>query len=242
MACPQSSALRIFRPYLDDDETTPKVLPRKPSVPDSKLHTIEVPCGEKKVQEVLLKVIASWQEVGECRLKMAIAEKNKVSKARLQDSCLLLNSLFKELSSSEVQTLFIAYRRQDMVVQGIAACKLSSSFPPSKLLTLVTNPKNIPIRANEPRIERVGTALITQIATTIYSRPAITNKNLSLVPFDSAKKFYQKLGFSDAAASMKCCFGLHSMHLSPENGVQLIKKWNEISVIDTKQPNYDELK
>jgi hypothetical protein len=242
----QNTYYRIFRPYLDDDEKTDDHIKAHSSAPlkDSKLHTFQVPFTEKTGTEVILKVVKTWKEEAQKRLKKALEIHNKVSRNRLLDSCHLLDSLAIDLSSPELakeQTLYIAYRPQDMTIQGIATCKLSSTFCSSKLLTLLTHPHNIPLKADDLRVHGAGTALIKHIAENIYKQPAVTNKNLSLTPFDSAKKFYEKLGFVHAQSYRQNYFCFPNMLLTPENGDALIKKWHDLSAIDTKPPNYSDL-
>jgi hypothetical protein len=234
-------------PLLDDEKKTNEEAPPTASfrTSDDKLHTAQISLAQNDTLQALSKIIESIQCEASKRLQVAVALQNKVSIPKLCNCSLLLHYLSRDLidiKDSKVQSIYIAYRPKDMTIQGIATCVFSYSEAPCKLMTLLTHPKNIPLTENEKRVQRVGVALIKHILKDIYEKNAIVNKELFLVPYDSAKEFYERLGFISAEqSSPQGYFWKDDLFLTIEKGIALIKKYEDVSETDKNPPSISKL-
>jgi hypothetical protein len=214
-------------------------------IPCKKVHTVSYSFEEKSTRDALIKIVELMQHVGIERLEMASKFHDKTTICRICDCNLLMQDLIEELQEETTlknHTLYIAYTKQDMRIQGIATCCFSTTSQPCKILKLFTHPKNISITENEKRVKNVGTALIRHIVHDIQNGSAILNKELYLTSCDSAQGFYKHLGFVAKKEALFRDFGLEVyMVLSKEKESELTKNYHDISVIEETAPPLSKL-
>jgi hypothetical protein len=234
-----NSIKTTLAPLLDDEKVATL------ETPDAKLHTVEVFPSQEEEVDRLSTIVESMQKEASARLELAKKLENSVIRERLQNCSRLLRVLADDLSDSEAmhsRSIYAAYTPQDMTIQGIATCCLSYTEAPSKIISLFTHPKNILPLDNEIGVQKVGTSLVKHVVSHTLEERAFVNKEVVLTPYASSKTFYEGVGFTKVKeSSLLGYYWKDDMLLTKENGEALIKKFQDISLIDSHSPPLEKL-
>ncbi len=162
------------------------------------IHTFRI--RDKETLQKTMTVIKRWQERAKENLVLSDAKVAKMSKTHeltLKDSLHTLKMILDGFPQQD-NDFFAAYiaHTDDGILQGVATANVK--YPTDgDIWGIATNPDNLAFsRLPTPPLKGIGTALITHIAHEILSKEPALDVKISLASLDTAKRFYEKLGFT----------------------------------------------